>query len=94
MQMITPTETVERLDGLNLTDEQFRKIHHLQGSKRKNETVCSHRNYLNNLKTGKYQNKSLRNYTVARRLKCLEKREAAGMDRDRAVEEVVREYCF
>lgn len=89
--MLTPKDTINRLNKLMLSDEEFRQIHHLNGTKGKNETVQSHIKYLTGRKSF---NKSRDNYIVALRLECVENLENQGYVRKNAISSCIAEYKF
>ena len=81
--MTTPTETIDRLERLGLTDQEFRKIHHLEGSEGADETVDSHIEYLESIN---YYREGSNNSVVASRLEELESLEDKGIDRKNAID--------
>lgn len=89
--MTTPRDTIDRLNKLMLSDEEFRQIHHGNGTKGKNETVQSHIEYLAGHKSF---NKSRDNYIVALRLKCVENLENLGYARKNAISNCVTKHAF
>ncbi len=88
----TPQKTINRLKYLKLTDEDFRKIHHLTGTKGEYETVASHIKYLTGIK--EYKSKESNNYIVGLRLVYLESLQEWGNDRQSAIESCKNEYSF
>ncbi|EDN67494.1 hypothetical protein BGP_2792 [Beggiatoa sp. PS] len=92
MTKIKPIETINRLNRLKLTEQEFRKIHFLEGDDKENETVDSHIEYL----TGRayYQNTDDHhdNYIVALRLEELERLENQGIDRKEAIDICVENH--
>jgi len=88
--MATPTETIERLKRLGLTDQEFRKINHLKGSEGVDETVDSHIEYL----TGKSHYKKSKNSIVASRLEALESLKNKDVDRKNAIDSCIEKYPF
>ena len=61
--LISPSETVARLNKLKLSNLQFQMIHH-----KANETSDRHCHYLED--KGRYQENS-KNYDVAKRVQCI-----------------------
>ena len=78
--MITPRNTIDILNKLMLSDEEFRQIHHLNGTKRENETVQSHVKYLAKNKSNSFK-RNKDNYVVALRLECIENFKNKGYDK-------------
>lgn len=89
--MVTPSDTIDRLNILSLNDEDFRQIHHGNGTEGKNETAQSHIKYLSEHKSF---NKNKDNYTVALRLRCVEATEKQGFDRQSAISRCMAEHQF
>ncbi len=82
----TPEQTINRLERLQLTDEEFRQIHHFE-----NETVKSHTKYLAGI--SQYQSMESNNYIVALRLDYLESL-AEFHNRKTAISSCVAKYKF
>ncbi len=83
-----PKDTIDRLNKLMLSNDEFRQIHHFE-----NETIESHIKYLKCLTTQQYQNIESNNHIVALRLACLESLEELH-SRKTAISSCVAKYKF
>ena len=85
--VLTPSDTLQILGVLNLSDGEFALIHHNGSS----EPVTRHINYLKD--RARYQENS-KNYVVSERLKYIEDRINDGVIRIRAIGQAVEKYPF
>ncbi len=86
VMIITPEETKQRLKVMNLSDQQFQRIHH-----KVYETVNKHIEYLKDIQ--KYQ-ENKNNYVVAKRIKCITELMKDGINNDKAIIQCVNKHPF
>jgi predicted CopG family antitoxin len=91
MEHITPETTIKLLETLPITDDIFKKVHHLQGSKGASETIAAHMEYLKN--RSRYQ-MNRNNYVVALRLKSISSSLESGCDMNTAIDEAIKQHPF
>jgi len=80
--IISPEDTVKSLKKLNLSDQQFQRIHH-----KPKETSERHSFYLTGIKRYQENNK---NYDVAKRIKCIKKFKEETYSTDEAITECLK----
>ena len=78
--VLTPSDTLQTISALNLTDNEFAQIHHF-GNK---ASVTSHIKYLEGRTRGYQENSN--NYAVALRLKDIEDSINDGFNRSKAID--------
>jgi len=83
--IITPKDTIGRLHRLNLSNEQFSRVHHFEKT-----TVLSHLKYLKGLARGYQQNRN--NYVVAQRLAEIEQLKKNGVSLNQAIQKAVKDF--
>jgi len=91
MRQLTPAITVQTLNNLEISDNDFRQIHHLRGSMGELETVESHKQYLDGKK--RYQ-RNRNNYVVAERIESMTEALQNGKEVNQAIKEAIELYRF
>ncbi len=91
MQQLTPKSTLEILKSLPINNNDFRKLHHLTGSKGESETIESHLSYLSEIQ--RYQ-KNKKNYTLAERLHSVANSIQNGLSKEDAINKAITEFPY
>ena len=91
MQQLTPESTLEILKSLPINNNDFRKLHHLTGSKGESETIESHLSYLSEIQ--RYQ-KNKKNYTLAERLHSVDNSIQSGDSKEEAIHKAITQYPY
>ena len=91
MQQLTPESTLEILKSLPINNNDFRKLHHLTGSRGESETIESHLSYLSEIQ--RYQ-KNKKNYTLAERLHSVDSSIQNGDFKDEAIHKAITQYPY
>ena len=91
MQQLTPESTLEILKSLPINNNDFRKLHHLTGSRGESETIESHLSYLSEIQ--RYQ-KNKKNYTLAERLHSVDSSIQNGDSKDEAIHKAITQYPY
>ena len=86
--VISPRETIDTMNRLQLTDEEFAMIHH----QARKASIGTHIAYLSGLTRG-YQEGS-NNEIVAERLKLIEELSKTSLKRHRAIAQACEQYPF
>ena len=91
MQQLTPESTLEILKSLPINNNDFRKLHHLTGSRGESETIESHLSYLSEIQ--RYQ-KNKKNYTLAERLHSVSNSIQNNDPKEEAINKAITQYPY
>ncbi len=91
MQQLTPESTLEILKSLPINDNDFKKLHHLSGSRGESETIESHLSYLSEIQ--RYQ-KNKKNYTLAERLHSVSNSLQNNDPKGEAINKAIAEFPY
>lgn len=91
MQQLTPKSTLEILKSLPINDNDFRRLHHLKGTKREAETIETHLLYLSPRQ--RYQ-KNKKNYTLAERLHSVANSIQNSDSKEEAINKAIAEFPY
>ena len=91
MQQLTPESTLKVLKSLPITDHDFRRLHHLSGTKKESETIETHLSYLSGIQ--RYQ-KNKKNYTLAERLYSVANSIQSGVSKEDAINQAITEFSY
>ena len=91
MQQLTPESTLAILKSLPITDHEFRRLHHLNGTKKESETIETHLSYLSGIQ--RYQ-KNKKNYTLAERLHSVDNSIQSGDSKEEAIHKAITQYPY
>lgn len=91
MQQLTPESTLKVLKSLPITDHDFRRLHHLNGTKKEAETIETHLSYLSDIQ--RYQ-KNKKNYTLAERLNSVANSIQNGLSKEDAINKAITEFPY
>jgi hypothetical protein len=92
MQQLTPESTLKVLKSLPINDHDFRRLHHLKGSKKDSETIESHLSYLSPPRQ-RYQT-TKNNYTLAERLHSVANSIQSGNSKEEAINKAIAEFPY
>ncbi len=92
MQQLTPESTLEILKSLPINDHDFRRLHHLNGSKKESETIESHLSYLSPPR--RYYQKNRKNYTLAERLHSVSNSLQNNDSKEEAINKAITQYPY